>query len=391
MLGVNVTTIYAYVTRKRIRSTVVPGARERRYWKADIDRLRNKEHDGKAVIGELPAESEITLITERGPYYRGQSAVDLSRTATLEQVAALLWDADEAATFGEQLPVMPREFAALLKAMPDASTVDRASALFPFFEQANPSAYDLSPGGMARTGAQIMRLFAALILRSSKPSTRPLHEQIGGAAPLDRAMTDLIRRLLVLAADHGFEQGTYAVRATASTGVTPWRSVLTGLSIATGRRSRFGHFDGLRRFVAEILTDPDPLLPVIRRIKDAETVPGFDSPVYAGGDPRGLALLEACREALDGDPAFARFQAALDLVAELKGEQPNFAIVSTFVTSRLGAGLNQVDHRFAMGASSTPFLLGRSAGWIAHAIEQYGRGETERRPLLYKGPLPQPN
>jgi len=40
LLDVSVPTLYAYVSRKLIRSERIEGSRARKYWKADIDRLR---------------------------------------------------------------------------------------------------------------------------------------------------------------------------------------------------------------------------------------------------------------------------------------------------------------------------------------------------------------
>jgi helix-turn-helix protein len=35
-LGVSAQTLYAYVSRKGIRSRPIPGSRQRRYWKSDL-------------------------------------------------------------------------------------------------------------------------------------------------------------------------------------------------------------------------------------------------------------------------------------------------------------------------------------------------------------------
>jgi len=42
-LGVSIPTLYAYVSRGLIRSQGVPGSRNRRYWKVDIERLRQAD------------------------------------------------------------------------------------------------------------------------------------------------------------------------------------------------------------------------------------------------------------------------------------------------------------------------------------------------------------
>src|SRR3982074_2056539 len=62
-LNVSLQTLYAYVSRKGVRSVSIPGTRKRRYWKSDIDRLRDKKQPAAATPGPLKHESEITFLT----------------------------------------------------------------------------------------------------------------------------------------------------------------------------------------------------------------------------------------------------------------------------------------------------------------------------------------
>jgi hypothetical protein len=141
---------------------------------------------------------------------------------------------------------------------------------------------------------------------------------------LEPAVTDLVRRLLILGADHGFEEGTYAVRAVASTGVTPWRSVAAGLMIHAGRSSKFGHSLAARQFVAETIEAADPEEPIARRMREHEPLPGFESRLYAGGDPRARVLVDYCDAALGDDPAYARFRHALRYAEDVLDRKPAF-------------------------------------------------------------------
>jgi len=103
MLGVNLSTLYAYVGRKRIRSQPVPGSRRNRYWRADIETSRGRRRGACARAPRgLRRETDITLITELGPHYRGQNAVQLSETRSIEEVAALLWQAERSALFNRR-------------------------------------------------------------------------------------------------------------------------------------------------------------------------------------------------------------------------------------------------------------------------------------------------
>jgi citrate synthase len=378
MLRISLPTLYAYVSRKKIRSQPVPGTRRNRYWRADIERIVG---GGEAPAVERPGglrrETDITLVTEDGPHYRGQSAVRLSETRSVEDVAALLWQAERASVFTSTLPNTPAELPEMLRLLSAASAADRAIALFPFIEIANPRAYDLSRVGMCESGVDVLRWLAAFLVRAQSPSSDPLHVTVARGLGVSDEMADLIRRVMVLSADHGFEPGTYAVRAVASTGVTPYRSVLTGLSVSMGRRTKIGRHEGLARLLNEIANSREPQDPVVRRMREGEEILGFGSTLYKNGDPRARAVLQRLGEILAGDADIGKLQRAIALVRDAKGLEPDFALTNVYLARRLG-----------MESKDSLFILGRAVGWIAHSIEQYEVGGVIREPALYTGPLP---
>jgi len=378
MLRVSLPTLYAYVSRKKIRSQAIPGTRRNRYWRADIERIvGGVEAPAAERPGGLRRETDITLVTEDGPHYRGQSAVRLSETRSVEDVAALLWQAERASVFTSTLPNAPAELPEMLRLLSAASAADRAIALFPFIEIANPRAYDLSRDGMCESGVDVLRWLAAFLVRAQSPSSDPLHVTVARGLGVSDEMADLIRRVMVLSADHGFEPGTYAVRAVASTGVTPYRSVLTGLSVSMGRRTKIGRHEGLARLLNEIANSREPQDPVVRRMREGEEILGFGSTLYKNGDPRARAVLQRLGEILAGDADFRKLQRAIALVRDAKGLEPDFALTNVYLARRLG-----------MESKDSLFLLGRAVGWIAHSIEQYEVGGVIREPALYTGPLP---
>jgi len=166
---------------------------------------------------------------------------------------------------------------------------------------------------MARTGADVLRWLATLTVRAkSRAASR---STFFFARHLGRQAEDaeLIRRFLVLCADHGFEAGAFAVRAVASVGVTPWRAVITGLSVSNGRHGRLAGHDANPPFSPGIIESADPERPVLQRLRDGEQLPGFDAPVYRhgepiyrNGDPRARAHLRYCSEVLADDEGFKR-------------------------------------------------------------------------------------
>jgi citrate synthase len=367
ILGVSRTTIYAYVSRKGIRSQPIPGTRQHRYRRVDLEQVRARSGRSKVSPDRIDIPSLITTIREDDLLYRGRSAAELSETATFEQVAARLWDVD-AAIFDQPAPRGSRLFTQLETILTGEAGVDRALAHIPFLEQANPRAYDLSARGMAATGVDIVRWLTAIILSQDSASAEPIHLQFERSLALPPEQTDLLRRVLVLAADHGVTESTYAVRMVSRTGVTPWRSVAAGLALAVGRQSKFGQNESLRRFMAEILSASDAEVVVTRQLKDGPELPGFGNPFFPNGDPRAAALIQYCERALHDHPGYRRLRRTIELAYEFRALRPNFAFVSTFAEAL--TGLQSRREFVGLSSSEAPYLIGRSAGWVAHCIEQ---------------------
>jgi citrate synthase len=379
-LGVSLPTLYAYVSRKLIRSRSVRGSRRRGYWKADIDRLSGEqpttEHSNVAL--GLINETKITLLTEQGLYYRGRNVVDLAETETFESVAALLWEADVRAIFTERMPAVPKSYATLKRGLGDLTVAERAMALLPMIERANPRLYDLSKAGIARAGADLTRWYAAIIAGANGPSCAPLHEFIVTTLGAPSAAADVVRRLLILAADHEFDPTTFAVRAVANAGITPCYAVLTGLIVSGGQRLQAGRAGAASRLLEEIVASSDPRDCIVARFRNGEPLPGFSVSRNKNWDPRAEAMMRALEASLGDDAEFKRVQCATDTALEIAGLRPDFILPATFVGRKLGLKGQEL-----MVAS-----LGRIAGWIAHAMEQYHAHELIRPRANYTGPLP---
>jgi citrate synthase len=365
LLGVTIDTFYVYVTRKNLRSTGIPNSRKRRYWRADVEQLRGRGRKPPASPTDLDAESSITLLTEDNLFYRGLSVRELVNRPTFESVAALLWDVDADAVFGESLPAFPDTVTAVRRALAGESPLDQAIALFPLIEKANPRSQDFSPAGMARTGGDVLRAFTALIAGHDRPDRRPMHISIAEAFGLSDRQAALMRRVMILAADHGLEPATFAVRAIASTGVSPWRAVSTGLTIAIGRKTRPVQFAAIGRLVQ-----------IYMGFQVCDAIAGF-LPATRGRDVRATVLLDLLEADYARDADFQHLMAAIGAARDIGGHEPSFALLGAFAGLKLG-----------LRSREATFFLARAAGWIAHAIEQSLGGERERHEPHYRGPLP---
>jgi citrate synthase len=110
------------------------------------------------------------------------------------------------------------------------------------------------------------------------------------------------------------------------------------------------------------------------RLARGETLPGLDQPLYPQGDPRALAIVEALGKAVPA--AGARTAAAAVAAMKLTGLYPNVDFALGAATVALG---------LPPGAALGIFLVARSIGWIAHALEQYESGVLIRPRARYLG------
>src|SRR5882757_5740042 len=143
VLEVTVATLYAYVSRKQIRSERIAGSRARRYWRADIERLRGSEPKTapQPAATSLCDESSITLITDGGLYFRGKDAIALAQHASLESLAALLWESEEDTLFGTAPADIADIWPGLRPSFAEVGLLERVVALFPLIERADARAY----------------------------------------------------------------------------------------------------------------------------------------------------------------------------------------------------------------------------------------------------------
>jgi citrate synthase len=381
-LAVSQATLYAYVSRGLIRSEPSPDSRSHRYRAEDIRNLKERRAPSveprafRSFDPDLPVlDSAICTITEEGAIYRGVNCVDLAEKDTLEHAATLLWDVTGVDPFAsDNCPVVSDEMRAVAEAARRAAPIDRAIAVLALATSADPGAFTRAPEGRAMVGARILRLLVATMLNTT-PSAEPLHLQIAKAwAPDHKHAADLIRRALVLLADHELNASTFTVRCAASTGLNLYDAIIPGLAALKG--PKHGGAGVLASRLVKTLIDND-VAPVIReRVALGERFAGFGHGIYKRGDRRAMSLLDSLTRA----GAARKFTKEVpERIAEATGEFVNIDYALAVLAHSL---------RLAAGSELTLFAMARSVGWIAHACEQLQHGRLIRPRARYVGPAP---
>lgn len=379
-LGISRQTLYAYVSRGLIKAVPGDDPRQSRYLAAAVDQLAQSRRRGRkpkevarATLdwGMPVLESGLTLIDKGQCWYRGQNAVTLARSSPLEEVAGLLWQTPAADAFPRRAPEHLKAYAGLLHQAGQAPSSETLLALFAVAARDEATAaWQGDPTLLARGCGDLVRILAAAALRQA-PASAPVHQQLAEAWGGDEERADLIRQALVLCADHELNASSFTARCVASTGASLKAAVIAALA-ALGGVKHGAMTTRIERLWSSLdLNDPAPALR--QRLEAGEDIPGFGHPLYPEGDVRAKSLLDAI---MPDSPDTARLAVA---VKQLTGAEPSidFALVA------LRRHLDLPE-----GAAFLIFAIGRSTGWIAHALEQRGTDQLIRPRALYTGPLP---
>jgi citrate synthase len=367
ILKVQPQTLYANVSRGKIRTRPSPAdSRRSLYHGEDVKALAGRNAGRRSVaevathtisFGEPVLASGLSTIAEGRLWYRGEDAVALAESASLEETAALLWQASPVAF----------EASATARGAPRPSNSFESALL----ALARRASHDFPTGG--RSGAMLRREAAGLVgtlatamLGGGRSDGLPLHERVAEAWQVPGA-ADLIRRVLVLLADHELNASTFAARTAASTGAPLAAGLLAGLSTLAGPRH------GGAALAMQALAETARRVGARRAVHDwlsrGHALPAFGHPLYPEGDARARALLAR----FELPAVFAELREA---IAVLSDEEPNV----DFALAALAAD------GFPANAPLTLFAIARSVGWIAHMLEQTERGDLIRPRALYDGP-----
>ena len=336
------------------------------------ERRRDPERVAEGALrGGAPVlESGITLVDGGRLFYRGRDVDGLAAGCSIEEVAALIWTGDPGKAddvFSGGAGTLSPRVRRTLRTLGGLPPVELFQALLPVASAEDPVGYDLRPAGVVGTGARILRLMAGVVGGEGAGGTAEALRR--GWCPGEPGAAALLDAALVFCADHELPVSTFAARCVASSGATPYAVVQAGLAALGGTRHG-GQTELAGVFLDEVAASGEARKIIAGRLRRGDGLPGFGHPLYPDGDPRGAGLLRLAVEALPGSPAVALAGAVVEAVRGLTGERPTVDLALATVARALG---------LPTGGAVALFAVGRTVGWIGHAIEQYA-GNTLIRP-----------
>ena len=407
-LGVRTQTVYAYVSRGLLRRTTIAGHRGSYFPLAQIEELHSRGRTPRSAGAGERIHTQITLIgADDTLSYRGREVQRLvADQVSYEEVCGLLWGVGEPVELRAR-PADAPLVAAAVSAMPArARAIDLLKVSVDLLGANDAMRGDLRPEAVVGVGARILSAAVdALALRGSADagrsgraaSDRPgadsgrpvrtvadrptasdadraghtgslagrLVNALGG--PVTPEAEALLDAVLVLMADHDLAMSTRAARVAASTRAHPYAVV----GAALGAMDSPMHGSSPRatyRIVAEAIDSPDACIAHIVESGSAPT--GFGHQMYREHDPRAQCLARLLRAYAPEHPAVL----ATDRLTE--AIEP---WAQTFGNSDLWLGTLAHVLGWRAEAGALVFMLARTAGWVAHALEEY-----EAEPLRYR-------
>ena len=387
-LGIKQASLYAYVSRGVVSRRRDAGGRASKFDSDEVEELARKGRPRRSGgPAELVIETAITEISDSTLRYRGHDATELAVRRSFEDVATLLWTSE--------LPAVSRPAGADWQATAEALAVGRAAqtalpagtlplerlqVIVPALAATDPFRLHLDrPAVIAAGQALIAGMTGALPAAGGEPvPAGPVAARLAAALctrPRSAGLIGVLNSALVLLADHELAASTLAARVAASMRADPYAVVATGLG-AMGGALHGGAALGAEIMLGSAHSAADAPRVVGDLLRRGERLPGFGHFVYTSGDPRANLLLQLIGEYAPGSPQLAIAMAVTDEARRRALPEPNIEFALA-VLAHVGG--------MVRGAGEAIFATGRTAGWLAHALEEYERNIPIRPRGVYTG------
>ncbi|MEM8708191.1 MAG: citrate/2-methylcitrate synthase, partial [Actinomycetota bacterium] len=339
---------------------------------AEIDRLRRKKNDQQPGRLEVPVASAITEVLDGSVAYRGHAIADLVPVG-FESVAELLWtgELNQAPIWKTDDRLADAVGAAIAALGPNATPSDRMMAGVVAAAAADPFRADRSAHGVTASARVLIRTIVDALPGRAKPTGTRIADRLWSRlTTADPAGADQLDLALVLLADHGMATSTLAARLAASTRAAPHAVLLAGLGAVSG--PLHGAASGVVHdlFAHAEADGPDAAIAAV--IERDGKVPGFGHFIHRTTDPRHDLLMDALADAGLPDERLDVVAAVVGRTADRIAVAPNVDLALGALT--YGAGMDR-------SAGEVIFAIARTAGWMAHALEEYDEAPIRFRPV----------
>lgn len=359
------------------------------------------------LAGVNAGESAIcTCGTGHGLNYRGYDIYDLAEHCEFEEVAYLLLreklpNKDELASFKKELIAarnLPKELKEVLKLLPkNAHPMDVMRSACSVLGCLEPEEYDVfkaSFPNQQRISTRLLGIFPSVLTfwhhyhtSGKEINTESKQDSIAGyfleslhQKEPKELWIKAMHTSLILYAEHEFNASTFTARVITAT-ISDVYSGITGAIGALRGPLHGGANEAAMELISEFSTPEQATQGILDKLARKDKIMGFGHRVYVEKDPRNVVIKQWSKKLSDdiGDTkGLYQISEAIEKVMwDQKKLFPNLDFYSASTYHFMGIPTLYF----------TPiFIFSRTAGWLAHIMEQRANNKLIRPSSEYTGP-----